>query len=107
MPNLLINIVNGSWVAEVANTNIRYVFAGVDLPDQVQVVRGFAETMENDSPDVADFFINVNEPEIVGQQLFGTTDGIVFAGRPIFTTVGEDVLLDDLELAGEVLGTFV
>lgn len=106
MPSLLINIVNGTWVAEVANTDISYIFAGDNLQEQQQVVRGFAETMENDNPNVADFFTNVENPEVVGEQLFGTTDGIVYLGRPIFTTIGEDVLLDDLELAGEVLGSF-
>ncbi len=108
MPALLIGIVNGSWVARVANTNISYTFAGVDLADQVTVMRGFAETMSEGNEAVGDFFdLRAIDPQIVGPQLFGTTDSIVFGGNPIYTAIGDEMIADDLEAAGEILAAFV
>jgi hypothetical protein len=106
MPNLLINFEDGNWVAKVANTDIVYVFAG-EGEDQIQIVRGFAEFMAEGNPDVADFFINVEDPEVVSEQLFGTTDGIIYNLEPIFTTVGDEFLIDDLEEAGRILIEFI
>ncbi len=107
MPALLIGIVDGSWVARIANTNISYTFLGVDLEDQVTVMRGFAETMESGSNAVGDFFDGVLDPDIIGPQLFETTDSIVLGGNPIYTTIGDEMIADDLEAAGEILAAFL
>lgn len=107
MPKLLIHIVGDNWVADVANTNVRYTFAGEDLQDQETVVRGFAETMADGNPNVADFFIDVEDPEIVGEQLFGTTDGIVCLGENAFDAAAGETLMDVLVEAGEWLGPLI
>ncbi len=107
MSKLLIHIVGDNWVAEIANTDVSYTFAGEDLQDQAQVVRGFAETMADNNPNVADFFVNVEDPELVGQQLFGTTDGIVCLEENIFSAEAGDTLMDVLAEAGEWLGPLI
>ncbi len=104
MPGLLINIVNNRWVVEVANTPIAYNFEGATLADQATNVQGFAETMAGGDADVG-FFLDAwgVDEAVLAQQLFGTTDTIVYVGSIVYGAVGEEVIIDDLELAGECL----
>jgi hypothetical protein len=103
MPALIINIVNGTWCVRVANTQISYNFDGADLAQQARNVREFASIMSENNPDVG-FFLQEDVPEEqLAQQLFGTTDQILYVDRLIYATVGEDMLIEDLELAGRVL----
>lgn len=113
MPGLLINIVNGQWVASVANTNIRYNFVGDLLDEQadsVQLLAGGMRATETDS--VADFAANIGDAlevpnGVAGMQvvtdLFSATDTIILGGRVVYGTVGADFLLDSLDEAGTAL----
>lgn len=104
MPTLLINVVNGSWTVQVANTGVSYTFSGATLDAQAVSVQGFAETMAEGNADVGFFLEAWDVPEEqLAQQLFGTTDMITYVGDIIYGSVGEEFIIDDLEVAGEAL----
>lgn len=104
MPSLLVSIVNDRWAVQVANTDISYNFIGATLDAQEPYIIGFAESMAQGVGDVADCLEGV---EITGaelaQQLYGTTDILMYSAKIIYGTVGEEFLIDDLEAAGEAL----
>jgi hypothetical protein len=104
MPALLINVVNGNWVVEVANTNVSYAFAGDNLAAQATNVQGFAETMAADNPDVG-FFLDAwgVDEDVLAQQLFADTDLISYAGNLVYSAIGEETIIDDLIDAGTML----
>jgi hypothetical protein len=98
---LMIYIAPGlGWCAEVANTGIRYVFAG-DAYEQIENVQAFVETLQTNSADVIRFF-NADgvTPEVLEQQLFGDTTGLMCNGETV--EFGES-LMDNLEQVGEIL----
>lgn len=107
MPGLLINIVNDNWVAEVANTDISYTFAGGNLAMQSQNVQNLSLAMEMSEENgitVTSFFEDMGvENDVMVEQLFGDTDMILYVGRVIYGTVGDESLIDVLVEAGEAL----
>lgn len=105
MPALMINIVNGRWVAEVANTDVSYAFLGGSLEMQAQYVQNLSLAMElNQTENLVSFF---NAPGVgsdtLAGQLFEGTDTIIYAGRAVYASVGDDYLIDELAEAGEAL----
>jgi hypothetical protein len=104
MPALLIHIVNGNWAVEVANTDIIYNFEGATLEEQAEIVHTFAQTLANGDPDVVWLLDDGDiDAEELSQQLFSTTDMIIYNDQIIYGAVGEECIIDDLELAGEAL----
>jgi hypothetical protein len=99
---LMIYIALGlGWCAEVANTGIRYVFAGTDAYEQVENVQAFVETLQTNSAEVIQFFkADGVTPEVLEQQLFGDTTGLMCNGE---TVEFADSLMDNLEQVGEIL----
>jgi hypothetical protein len=111
MPALMIQLINGQWVAEVSNTEIHYAFLGATLDAQTQRVQFLAANMAYNGEDIAAFNAQIGRaldlagatPEEVTEQLYATTDAINYAGRMVYAAVGDEVLLDVLEEAGEAL----
>jgi hypothetical protein len=110
METLLINVVNGSWVAEVANTTISYTFAGADLDAQAVNVQALADAMQagvqtvNDA--VAQIFAGIapgNDDFWVTLSLFSNTSELEMGGESIYVCVQQDSLLDELVDAGLAL----
>jgi hypothetical protein len=106
MPALLINIVNGNWVAEVANTDISYIFSGESLAMQAQSVQNLSLVMElNDTSNLISLF---NAPGVdsatLARDLFEGTDSLIYEGEVIYQTpAGISELAEVLEAAGEAL----
>ena len=108
MPSLSIVFEDNQYTARISNTDITYNFAGDSVEAQAQNVRGFAQTMADGNPDVG-FFLDawdVSEAELT-EQLFGTTDLLIYMGNPIYTAVGDEFLIDFLDEAGAVLLSFL
>lgn len=109
MPATLIHIVNGNWTAEVANTSISYTFKGATLGAQRASVNEFSGNMFRNGMDEMNTFFETNDSEtFVAQQLFSTTDTLVYKADVIFTAPelgGPEVpvLIDCLEDVGEAL----
>ncbi|MDC0719039.1 hypothetical protein [Nannocystis bainbridge] len=111
MPALLIQIIDNQWVAEVANTNIRYNFLGANLGSQTQHVQYLAGNMAYNGEDMAEFNrllpnaldLDGVAADVVTQQLYAGTDMINYAGRIVYSAVGDEMLIDDLVEAGEAL----
>jgi hypothetical protein len=104
MPALLIHIIDDNWVLEVANTKIKYNFLGEGLDEQSEIVQSFAQTLANGSSDVTWLLDDGDLPaEELSQQLFSTTDMIIYMDKVVYGAAGEDFIIDDLELAGEAL----
>ena len=112
MPSLMIQEIDGQWVAEVSNTGIRYNFLGDTLEAQTQRVQYLAANMGENGDDLALFnkyignALDIGEtvPETVTEQLYATTDMINYSGRMIYSAVGEEeFLIDVLDEAGEAL----
>ncbi len=108
MPALLIGKIDGVMQASPANSGEFFALQTSDgdqsvaLQQLVTAMRDGEGAMVNGAPEI--FVIPEGyQPSQVVQSLFGTTDGIVFGGRPIYTCVGDDVILDDLDLAAEAL----
>lgn len=106
MPALTIHFVDNHWVADIANTNIRYQFYGQTLQEEVISVRSVADDMaRNYTGNMNTFFEGGDEipnGELV-QQLYGDTDILIYETNIIYGTVGDEMLIDDLEAAGEAL----
>lgn len=98
---LIIRPGGGGWMAEVANTNIRYFFAGNPF-QQINNVQNFAQSLADGDVDVYQFFDpNGVAPATIEQQLFGDTDSVVFEG--IMGPASETNLFDILEDVGEFI----
>lgn len=111
MPALLIHIVDNSWVAAVANTNVQYTFVGTSQSFQETAVQQLAAAMQegqealvNGLPEIFQLPEGA-QSEAVVNTVFGTTDQIVLGERVVYAAVGDDVLVDAgvLEEAGEAL----
>lgn len=110
MPALIVQMTNNQWFVAVANTNIRYNFLGNTLAVQTQNVQRFAANMEYNGADLGEFNAAIGQAidlngvnaDIVTQQLYATTDQILYTDRIIYGTVGEEMLIDDLVEAGEI-----
>ncbi|MEK6423457.1 MAG: hypothetical protein V4801_28045 [Burkholderia gladioli] len=110
MPGLLLNIVNGSWTALVANTPIQYLFVGDNIGEQETAVQQLSAAMQqgadaviNGAPEIFVIPPNTTAEEVV-QTAFGTTDTLIYVSRPIYAAVGEDdTLLTDIVEAGVAL----
>lgn len=117
MPSLLISLQNGSWVATIANTNppVAYRFVGANVDAQAVSVESLAQGMvdaeEADYDLAADIgaYLDIGQaaPQTVFTQVFGTTDGIVYSGDPVYACVGGDLLEDVLAEAGDALLMFL
>jgi hypothetical protein len=109
MPATLIHIVNGNWTAEVANTSISYTFKGATLSAQRTSVSELAGNMFNNGMDEMNTFFETSDSEtFVAQQLFSTTDTLIYKADIIFTApeIGGPevpVLIDCLEEVGSAL----
>lgn len=109
MPTLLIyRNAAGSWEAAPANSGVEYTFQAIDGSQEVAVQQLAAAMQEGEEAVVAgareifDIPAGVSEEGVV-QTLFGTTDTMTYIDRIIWGTVGDDMLIDDLEAAGEAL----
>lgn len=105
MPGLLIHLVdNTNWTASIANTNVSYKFLGDNLRAQEIKMHQFATEMQTpDDFDIANCFVNEQNftSEEIAEQIFNTTDTLIFNGEVIYTAVDE--LSEDLAMAGRVL----
>lgn len=107
METLLINFVNGRWIAEVSNTNFLYTFAGADPAAQQLNVQALANAMQQGEDQVIasvrQIFgdIPATEPDfMVVENLFSTTSELDYmATERYIVAVGED-LLDEIVSAG-------
>jgi hypothetical protein len=115
MPSLLIQLINNQWVAEVANTNIRYQFIGNTVDVQTQAVQFLAGDMMENGGNLAEFNRYVGraldignvDADVVTQQLYAATDTLVYEGRPIYASLGDEMLIDELAEAGQALCMFL
>jgi len=117
MPALIINIIQHdgqrAWMASPANSEIFYFFRGAYIGDQAESIQLLSVCMQqgmeallNGIPDVFDFPEGLRAADAV-QQLFQTTDQILYINRVIYGAVGEDMLIDDLELVGRALAEVI
>ena len=88
------------WYVEVANTNISFRFAGADYYEQTENMREFAETLEDGDPSISRFLENA--PPDVNEELFSTTDSLVFDTEEVLE-LGGAALDTDLPAVGEFL----
>jgi hypothetical protein len=107
MPACIIHIIDGNWEIAVPNTAVAYQFVGNDLAAQAASVRGMAGDLQGEyfgglQEDwlVTDGGLNGDE---IAQQLFGTTDTLVYNTAPLYSAAGDDSLLDDIVGMAEVL----
>jgi hypothetical protein len=110
--SLLFQFENNTWVARIANTEVVYTIAGDTADDQIQIIRGIADLMEEGIRGAAynDMFVNVPEGVLMDDVLFapvnmisveaiaGATAGGSWGVRGTFSSI-----LSDLEEAGEAL----
>ena len=97
---------NTQWVCEVANTTITYNYWGASLEQQATNVQAFANAMSMNQANYCASFLDVPDGISAGevsQELFGTTDGIVYGTKVAYTAAGGDVLMDALAEAGQAL----
>ena len=110
MPQLMIKYAYDNWRAYISNSDVEYYFAGANREEQIVRVRQLQESMRVGAGTVDQnaseiFSDRVGfDPDELAQQLFGTTDGLVFEGDTIFTASEGEVLLDVLEDAAYALG---
>lgn len=109
---LLFTFVNGSWSARLANTDVAYTVVG-DTPDeQLQVLRGMAELMEEGQVGVYDDMF-VDPPAAgIDDVLFRVSSGIsvdALGGAPGDAWAAEEgaTVFTDISEAGEMLLTFL
>lgn len=109
MPTLLIHrTAGGDWVAAPANSGIQYSFQTIEGTQEVAVQQLAAAMQEGQQALIAganEIFVlppGVGEEQAV-QILFNTTDTLTYVDAIIYGTVGEEMLLDDIEAAGEAL----
>lgn len=108
MPNLLIARVDGIWKAAPANSGVEFVFK-TELGTQETAIQQLAAAMQEGGEAVINgaeeiFVIPEGfEPADVVATLFNTTDTLTYVSRIIYGTVGEEFLIDDLEMAGQAL----
>jgi hypothetical protein len=112
MPALQIHIVDGSWIATVANTNIKYTFVGDNLGDQETSVQQLSAGMQEGQGAATEAIsetLEIGETPAaeVAEQVFNTTDVLMYGDEIIYGTVGEEMLWDDLEAAGEALAAML
>ncbi|MCJ8506859.1 hypothetical protein MUU53_02910 [Rhizobium lemnae] len=104
MPQTLIHIVQNSWVAEVANTDISYKFVGETLSEQSTNVQLFGVALTNpDAQPLGRYIATTDDNDVVIDQLFSTTDELVINSTVEFTAVEGELLIDDLEEVGQVI----
>ena len=110
MGALLIHIVNDNWVADIANTSVSYNFVGLHAPNQINAIQDLANAMQQGQGALVDgidqIFVlapGVDEGGVV-QEVFGTTDAIMFDQAIIYSNA-DSLLIDVLEDAGEALAT--
>ncbi|MFY0541017.1 hypothetical protein [Nannocystis pusilla] len=92
-------------------TDIRYEFLGANLGAQTQHVQYLAGNMAYNGEDLAEFNrllpnaldLDGVDAEVVTEQLYAGTDMINYAGRMIYASVGDEMLIDELVEAGEAL----
>lgn len=108
MPSLLIARVNGIWQASPANSGVSFVFQAIDGSQETAVQQlaaamqdGAGATIEG-APEIFEIPEGYTPDEVVSA-LFDSTDILTFGERIIYGTVGEEFLIDDLEMAGEAL----
>jgi hypothetical protein len=93
------------WCAYVANTQIHYVFAGQGA-QQVQNVKAFAESLQEDNASVYEYFDSEGvAPGVMEQQMFGDTTQFAF-GDYFELDFGES-LFDNLVEIGECMLEFI
>lgn len=97
------------WIASVANSGVAYRFVADEVGEQAVAVQQLAVAMQEGNaallegiPEIFDIPPEVEIQEVVGD-LFCMTDEMMFAEEMIYAAVGEEMLIDDLELAGEAL----
>lgn len=107
MPTLLIHKVTGSWVAAPTG-HTQYTFKTID-GSQEPAIQQLAAAMQqgqaavkNGIDEIFNLPTNSNKDQIV-QNIFNTTDTLTYVNKIIYGTVAPDMLLDDIELAGETL----
>jgi hypothetical protein len=109
---LLFTFVNGSWSVRLANTDIFFTVVGDTPEDQLQVLRGMAELMQEGQVGVYnDMFINP-PAEGIDNVLFRITDnlsvdGLGGATGGVWAADEDATLFTDIEEAGEMLLTFL
>jgi hypothetical protein len=109
MPVLQIARVNNVWRAAPANSGVSYTFqyeAGgqeVAVQQLAAAMREGPEALTNGVPEIFQVPEGVEAGTVV-QTLFGTTDQLMWGAQTIiYGTVGDEMLIDDLEAAGEAL----
>lgn len=108
MPTLLIHRTAGDWVAAPANSGVQYSFQMVEGSQETAVQQLAAAMQGGEGAVVAgaeEIFVipdGVPAAQVV-QTLFGTTDTLTYVSDIIWGTVGEDMLIEDLEAAGRAL----
>lgn len=98
------------WISTVANVGVTYRFVGETLEEQQIAVQQLAAAMQqgeaallNGAEEIFEFdSTQIGAQEVIGD-LFVTTDQMMFEDAIIYGTVGEEMLIDDLEMAGEAL----
>lgn len=108
MPVLQITCIdNAQWVCQIANTGVSYPFIGASLDQQSLNVVAFANSMQANNPDYVINFLDDTGDLSAGelsQQIFGTTDQLMYIDKLIWGTIGEDAyLIDELSEAGTAL----
>ncbi|MCJ8506858.1 hypothetical protein MUU53_02905 [Rhizobium lemnae] len=106
MPQTLIHIVNSSWTAEVANTSIAYRFKGATLLEQRTSVTEFAaNTFNSGATGMEDFFDGSDPGNIIAEQLFGSTNELVYQNAVILQAGGgaDSFLIEELQEVGDAL----
>ena len=107
MPDLLINIVDGVWIAQIANVPDSAIrFVGENVTAQAMRVQVFAECMSNGQAVEACSMLEVELADLgeIAQTLFETTDALVFGATVVYRVVGLGAtLMDELIAAGQAL----
>ncbi len=108
--NLIIGKFGDTWAAVIANTNVRWTFAGADSAAQYESVKALANAMKGGLPDLmpelVHIFTDIGNPAMSYAQMFGSTNGLFLNEIMVVDVFDEAKTLGDvLEDAGiDLLG---
>ncbi len=109
MPALMIEKVNGNWTARVGGTEVSYPFVGARASDQEVSVQHFIAAIDEGRAalDAGAPEIFVVPPGVTATALVDSlvldSDTVIYQGRPIWSCVGADKVLDDHHSVAQAL----
>ncbi|MEL8054836.1 MAG: hypothetical protein AAGK66_01660 [Pseudomonadota bacterium] len=109
MPSLLFHIDGGNWVASVANTDVQYQFEGDTLSEQAESLSCLGTDLEGGTASISDAVsVALDIPDGVEiadvvDELFATTDLLMYGDSIIYGAVGAEMLIDTMEEVGTAI----